>query len=163
MPEKLALGETANTLKAIFEKHMDERICILGSVCVGKTTLTERLSDYNCVDMDAELWPNLPAEETELLNELIQKEWTEELGKEVDRLAYKYLKVKSGCPLFTTVVVDCDVLVYLDISDELLFKHCEKRGDDFTDAKNTREAVEKDWESHKARGDKTLYYVMTAE
>ena len=27
--------ETINTLKAIFEKHKEERVCVIGTICVG--------------------------------------------------------------------------------------------------------------------------------
>ena len=70
MPGQFSVEETLNTLKAIFEKHKNERICALGTICVGKSTLLNQLARYNCVDMDAELWPNLPPEEMSLLNQL---------------------------------------------------------------------------------------------
>jgi hypothetical protein len=120
MPGNFTIKETINILKAIFEKHKDERVCVIGTICVGKTTLLNQLLDYNCLDMDDELWPNLPNGETKLLNELNQKPWTKEMGDEVDRLTYKYLKAKPGYPLFSSVIVDCEAVVYLDISDELL-------------------------------------------
>jgi hypothetical protein len=60
-------------------------------------------------------------------------------------LIYKFCKVKPGCPLFTSVIVDCEAVVYLDISDELLAVHCEKRGSSFEDSKNIKEAIEGDW------------------
>lgn len=40
--------ETINALKAIFEKHVDERICVLTTTCCGKTTLLRQIP--NCVD-----------------------------------------------------------------------------------------------------------------
>lgn len=157
------VSETLNTLKAIFEKHKNERVCVIGTICVGKTTLLGQLSTYNCVDMDTELWPNLPKEETVLFEQLAQKPWTKEFGDEIDRLTYKYLKVKPGFPMFCSVIVDCEAVVYLDISDGLLTEHCEKRGKSFTDAKNVKESIEGDWNNHKAINDKTFYYVMVTE
>ena len=160
---QFSVDETLNTLKAIFEKHKNERICVLGTICVGKSTLLNQLIGYNCVDMDAELWPNLPPEEMSLLDRLNQSPWTKETGDEIDRLTYKYLKVRPGYPMFTTVIVDCEAVVYLDINDELLAQHCEKRRVSFEDSKRIKEAVESDWDYHKAKGDKAMYYIMLTE
>jgi energy-coupling factor transporter ATP-binding protein EcfA2 len=153
------INETLNTLKAIFEKHKEERVCVLGTICAGKSTLLSQLPG-NCEDLDDVLWPNLPEEETAFLR---QSKWTEEMGNEIDRLVYKYVKIKPGCPLFTTVIVDCEAVVYLDISDELLAAHCKKRGIDFAEAKQIKEAIEDDWNAHKAQNDKLLYYIMATE
>ena len=163
MPGYFTSNETLNTLKAIFEKHKTERVCVLGTICAGKSTILKRLSDYNCLDMDAELWPNIPADEMILFNQLSQMPWTKEFGDEIDRLTYKYLKVKPGFPMFSSVIVDCEAVVYLDINDNLLARHCEKRGENFDDAKKIKEAIEGDWNSHMAKGDKTMYYVMLTE
>ena len=157
------INETLNTLSAIFEKYKNERVCVLGTICVGKTTLLNRLSEYHCEDLDAVLWPIIPQEETLYLNELLAKPWTVECGNEIDRLIYQYAKVKPGCPLFTSVIIDCEAVIYLDISDELLAAHCEKRGASFEDSKKIKEAIEGDWNSHKAKNDKTLYYVTLTE
>lgn len=48
---------------------------------------------------------------------------------------YKYAKIIPGCPMFGTVIVDCEAVVYLDISDDLLIEYCKKRGESFKDAK----------------------------
>ena len=65
-----------------------------------------------------------------------------ELGDFIDRLVYERISVKPGHPLFTTIIVECDVVIYLDISEALLAEHCKKRGNSFTDAKNVKDAVE---------------------
>ena len=65
--------------------------------------------------------------------------------------------------MFTSVIVDCEAVVYLDISDSLLTQHCEKRNVSFRDAKNIKEAIEDDWNNHKANGDKAMYYVMLTQ
>ena len=162
MPGKFTLNETLNTLRAIFEKHKHERVCVLGTICVGKSTLISHLLDYNCADIDG-FADDLPEEETAYLKRLLQKSWTTETGDEIDRLVYKYVKIKPDCPLFTTVILDCEAVVYLDISDELLAEHCKKRGDSFEDAKNIKDAIENDWNDHKARNDKTFYYLTVTE
>ena len=163
MPGKFTINETLNTLKAIFEKHKDERVCVIGTICIGKSTILNKLPEYNCEDLDAVLWPFIPEEEMELMNQLRKKPWTEELGNEIDRLIYTYAKVKPGCPLFTTVIIDCEVVVYLDISDDLLAKHCKKRNESFEDSKNIKEAIENDWNNYKEKGNKIFYYLTVTE
>lgn len=148
------VNETINTLKAIFEKHKNERVCVIGTVCVGKSTILNQLQEYHCEDLDAVLWPYIPIEEMALFSKLSKEPWSIEFGNEIDRLIYKYAKIKPGSPLFTTVIVDCEAVVYLDISDELLAEHCLKRGDSFKDSKQIKEAIEGDWNNHKEKNDK---------
>ena len=159
MPGSFTVNETLNTLKAIFEKHRDERVCVIGTICVGKSTLLNQLPEYNCEDLDDVLWPHIPEEEKAQMNRLLEGPWTTDLGDEIDRLIYRYGKVKPGSPLFTSVIIDCEAVVYLDISDSLLREHCEKRGDSYEDAKNVKEAIEGDWNTHKAKNDKVFYYL----
>ena len=49
-----SINETINTLKAIFEKHKDDRVCVIGTMCCGKTTLIKQLPQHNCIDVDDE-------------------------------------------------------------------------------------------------------------
>ncbi|MCH5337451.1 MAG: hypothetical protein J1E03_01600 [Acetatifactor sp.] len=158
MPIKTSRQETINALNAIFEKHKNERVCVLATTCCGKTTLLRQIP--GCVDLDDELWPQLTAEEAGYIS---QKPWTKEIGDYIDKLVYERITIKSGHPLFSTIIVDCDVVVYLDISDELLAEHCEKRGNNFMDAKNVKEALEQDWNSHREEGGKTFYYLVLTE
>jgi broad-specificity NMP kinase len=163
MPGRFTVDETLNTLKAIFEKHKNERVCVIGTVCVGKSTLLNQLEDYNCEDLDAVLWPFIPEDEMSLFSKSAKEPWSSEFGKEIDRLIYKYAKVKPGKPLFTTVIIDCEAVVYLDISDDLLADHCKKRGDSYEDSKKIKEAIEGDWNNHKDKNDKILYYLTVTE
>ena len=140
-------------LAEIFEEHKAERICVLGTTCCGKTTLLENFPEG--VDIDDELFPKMTKEEAEFIH---KKPWTEATGEEWDRLAYKYIKVHAGAPLFGTTVVDCDVVVYLNIADEILAERCRKRGVDLRDSLNMKKAVEQDVENHKGDKGKTFYY-----
>jgi hypothetical protein len=99
----------------------------------------------------------------ERLNALLKQPWSNEVGDEVDRLTYKYLKAIPGKPLFSSVIVDCEVVVYLDIADDLLKLHCERRNFSFTDSMNCKIAIEGDWDNHKKKGGKILYYIMLTE
>ena len=100
------------------------------------------------------------AEETDFIH---QKPWTKEIGSFIDKLVYEKISVKAGHPLFTTIIVDCDVVVYLDISDELLAEHCKKRENNFADSKNVKESIEEDWNNHKKSGGKVFYYLTVTE
>ncbi len=150
--------ETINALNAIFDKHKNERICVLATTCCGKTTLLKQIP--GCVDLDDELWPQLTKEEAGFIS---QKPWTNEIGDFIDKLVYEKISVKTGHPLFTTIIVDCDVVIYLDISDELLMEHCKKRGNNFLDSKNVKKSIEEDWNNHRKKGGKTFYYLTVTE
>jgi hypothetical protein len=164
MSGKFTINETLNTLKAIFEKHKSERICVIGTTCIGKSTLVNHLADYNCEDLDDVLWSNIPKREAIRLNKLNDSPWTNENGNEIYRIIYTYGKVKPGYPLFgSTILKNCEVVVYLDISDNLLEEHCKKRGDCFLFSKKYKEAIENDWNNHKMKNDKAFYYLTITE
>ena len=48
--------------------------------------------------------------------------------------------------MFGTVIIDCDLIVYLDISDELLLARTKSRNVDYQDAKNMKDSIEQDLE-----------------
>ena len=158
MPIHTSSQETINILEAIFKKHKDERVCVLGTTCCGKSTLLKQIP--NCVDMDEALWPLLTQEEIDFV---CQKPWTKEIGDYFDNLIYTKVKIAKGMPMFGTVILDCDTVVYLDIADDVLKAHCEKRNVSFEDTKNMKTAIENDWNAHRAEGKKKFYYVMITE
>ena len=158
MAIQISAQETVNALHAIFERHKKDRICVLGTTCCGKTTLLKQIP--GCVDLDEELWPQLTGEEADFIS---RKPWTKEIGDFIDNLVYERISVKPGHPLFTTIIVDCEAVVYLDINDALLAEHCRKRENSFTDAKKVKDAVEEDWNHHREKGGKTFYYLFVTE
>ena len=158
MSINISAVETVNALKAIFIKHQSERICVIGTTCCGKTTLLQKIP--NCVDMDDVLGALLTPEESAYI---CQTPWTEEIGEFYDKLIYEKVKVVPGNPMFGTVIVDCEVVVYLDINDDVLMEHCEKRNVDFVSAKNMKEAIEEDWNHHRKQGGKIFYYLIINE
>jgi hypothetical protein len=161
MSEKFTISETINTLKAIFEKHKNERVCVLGTMCVGKTTMLSQLSEYNCIDMDDEFWPQISKKQTQILS---QKPITEEIIGAICKLISEKTTVKIGHPLFGISILDCEAVVYLDISLRLLEKHCQSRGDTtLEDALFVKNVIENDWNNHKSKGDKTFYYLTITE
>jgi len=161
MSGNFGINETLNTLKAIFEKHKNERICVVGTMCCGKTTLLKQLSEYNCIDVDDEFWHQVPKEDIEVLS---QTPITKEIIDAVCKLMHKKITVKSGSPLFGITILDCEAVVYLDISEQLLEEHCDKRGDtNLDDALFIKKYVEEDWNNHKMKNEKIFYYVTVTE
>jgi len=155
------INETLNTLKAIFEKHKNERICVIGTMCCGKTTLIEQLSQYNCIDMDDEFWSQISEEEIEILS---QTPITQEIIDSIYKLVYEKITVKPGFPMFGFAILDCEVVIYLDISEKLLEEHCKKRNDtNFIDALFIKKCVEIDWNNHHMKNEKIFYYVTVTE
>lgn len=124
-------------LNQIFESNKDKRICVLGTTCTGKSTLINELEIG--VDMDKEIFPLLTKEESDYV---CQTPWTKEIGKKMDELVRKKLTIKPGVPMFGTVLLDCDLIVYLHISDELLEKRTKSRNVNFEDAKNMQIKIE---------------------
>ena len=112
------------------------------------------------VDVDVLLGECMTAEEIAFCS---QVPWTEEIGEVYDKIMSEKVKVIPGHPLFCSCVIDCEVLVYLDISNENLLKHCKKRGVDFNYALQMKDEIEKDWNHHKEKNEKMLYYAVMAE
>jgi hypothetical protein len=126
-------------LENILEENKDKRICILGTSCTGKTTLIEQTGIGK--DMDEEIFPLLTQEEEEYV---CRTPWTKEIGNYMDNLVKTKLKIEPGIPLFGTVLLDCDLIVYLHINDELLKERTEKRNVDFMNAKNMQQSIEEE-------------------
>jgi len=150
--------ETINALKAIFEKHLNDRICVLGTSCCGKSTLQEQIP--GTVDMDEALWPQLTKDEEAFI---CQKPWTGEIGEFTRKIVKERVTTKAGQPIFSLILLDCEVIVYLDISDELPAEHCKKRGSAFQDAKNVKDAIENALNNQRKNNDREIYYLNVTE
>lgn len=128
-----------NDLKNIIEDNKDKRVCVVGTSCTGKTTYLEYAK--NGLDMDRIIFPLLSQEEKEYV---CQTPWTEEIGKEMDRLVKERIKIQAGQPVFGTVIIDCDLIVYLNISEELLKQRTKSRNVSFDDAKRMKDSIEQE-------------------
>ncbi len=126
-----------DNLKNIFESNKDKKICVVGTTCTGKTTLVNIFE--NTEDMDEKIFPLLTKEETEYV---CSTPWTEEIGKKMDELVRTRLSIIPGVPMFGTVLLDCDLIIYLHINDELLLERTKLRNVDFTNAKNMQTNIE---------------------
>ena len=157
LKDKFAPNETTSVLKAIFEKHKNERICVVGTMCCGKTTLVEHLKECNCVDMDDEFWTLASEEEIEYYS---QRPFTKAMNDSLFKLFNERISAKPGFPLFGVFILDCEVVVYLDIAENLLKDYCEKRGDtNFIDAFNIKRWLEDDLSAHKIKNGRSIYRI----
>ena len=128
-----------NDLKNILENNKNKRVCVVGTSCTGKTTYLEYAKDG--LDMDKIIFPLLSQEEKEYV---YQTPWTEEIGKEMDRLVKERIQIQAGQPVFGTVIIDCDLIVYLNISEELLRQRTKSRNVSFDDAKRMKDNIEQE-------------------
>ncbi len=123
----------------IFNDSKDKRVCVLGTTCTGKTYLINATNMG--LDMDEEIFPLLTLEETEYV---CQTPWTEEIGNKMDELVRTKLSITPGVPMFGTVLLDCDLIVYLHINDDLLLERAKLRNVDFMNAKNMQQKIEEE-------------------
>lgn len=131
--------QQAQNLKAILDQHKQERVVVVGTTCTGKSTLLRHTPE--AVDMDEVIFPQLTPKESAYV---CQSPWTEEIGREMKRLAKKYVQVEPGHPVFGTIVFDSDLVIELIISDELLRERVGLRSAQFEDAKNMQKQIEQE-------------------
>ncbi len=102
-------------LKRILDENKDKRVVVVGTTCTGKSTFLREITDAQ--DMDEIIFPLLTKEEKEYV---CQTPWTPEIGEVMTRLVKEKVRIQKGSPVFGTVIIDCDLIMYLRISDELL-------------------------------------------
>lgn len=112
---------------------------VVGTTCTGKSTFLQTIKSAH--DMDDLVFPQLTKEEADYV---CQSPWTEEIGETMTRLVKERVKVMPGQPVFGTVVIDSDLIVYLKISDDELRKRTALRSTQFEDAKNMQKQIEKE-------------------
>jgi hypothetical protein len=132
----------AEKLNRLLADHEEKRVVVVGTTCTGKSTLLPSIP--NAFDMDDLLFPQLSKSETDFV---CQTPWTEEIGRTMVCLAKERVKVKPGSPVFGTVILDCDLIIFLVISDELLKERCTSRKVSFCDAKNMQKQLEQEIEN----------------
>jgi hypothetical protein len=126
-------------LQCILDTNSSRRIVVLGTTCTGKSTLLASIPGAR--DQDAELFPMLTKEQSEYV---CQEPWTEEIGRVMTGLVRQHVKSDVGRPVFGTVVIDCDLIILLKISDQLLTDRTQKRGCSFADAKGMQAQLERE-------------------
>lgn len=129
-------------LAELFKQNRDKRIVVVATTCSGKSTLLKMLPE--AVDMDDLVFPLLSKAEADYV---CQKPWTPEIGQTMNRLTKERVKVVVGQPVFGTIVLDSDLIIYLKIADELLQERAQKRGSNFIDVKNMQKQIEAEIET----------------
>lgn len=136
----------ATKLQKLLYNYYDKKVIVVGTTCTGKSTLIKHIK--NAEDMDKLVFPLLSKEESDYV---CSTPWTKEIGETMTRLVKERVKVKTGHPLFGTVILDCDLIVYLNISNDLLKSRCKKRKVNFKDAKNMNEQIVEEIEKSKIK------------
>lgn len=136
---KVGSDKAADVLNSILQRFEDKRICVVGTSCCGKTSFASYIG--NCVNMAEAICYLLSEEEME---QVMQSPWTPETGEAMDRLVKSKIKTQAGFPIFGTVVMESDFVVYLNISNGMLMARCEEQGVSFEDAIKLKEKIERD-------------------
>jgi hypothetical protein len=134
-------------LENIFSENKDKRIVVVGTTCTGKSFLF----DETKIAFPVSKLRNPLLTEKEKNYVYGQNQWAPEIGKKMIELTREKVKVKPGVPLFGTVVLDCDLIVYLTISDKLLKERCKLRDVDFKNAKGMQKQIEEEIRKAKAK------------
>lgn len=132
----------AMALRRVLHGHTDQRVAVLGPPCVGKSTILRHIPE--ALDMDMVLFLQLSPGEKQLV---FRKPWSPSVGKEMKRLACSKIVVSPGRPVFATVVIEVDFIIYLKIDDSLLQKRVVLRQDrrqSFEDVKGIQKQLEAD-------------------
>lgn len=142
--------EHAGTLESLLEKYKDKRVLVLAPPSVGKSTILQHIKDG--IDLDV-VFDDMPEEfkrrvlhrenpfmfidgdkktlkytekEFDPINDAHQahlRETTELLAE----YTQDKVNIKAGRPAFGSILVDSDVIIYLNISEEELKKRIESR------------------------------------
>ena len=141
MRQKSSGQDVKARVKEILRSNNDIRIVVVGTTCTGKSTMIKQLKaeGFQVHDMDELVFPKLTSEEREAVN---KTPWTPDIGKLMNRLAKKYVEIVPGEPVFGTIVFNCDLVIYLHISDRLLKERIIDRDVNFNDAKNMQIQLE---------------------
>ncbi len=129
----------ANELKKLLLGHADKRVIVVGTTCTGKSTLLNSIPFAR--DQDKEVFAQMTEKEAEYV---CQTPWTPEIGRTMTRLVRHYVHSAVGKPVFGTVVIDCDLIVELAISDQLLRERTALRNAQFLDAKNMQQQLQEE-------------------
>lgn len=137
-------GSLLDSLNKIFEENKDKRICVVATSCAGKSTL---MNFFECAqDMDDILFPLLTKEERDYV---CGYPWTETIGEYMDNLAKTKLHITPGMPLFGTVILDADIIVFLHINKDELKSRCSKRKANFENCLSMQNRIEDELKQYK--------------
>ena len=137
--KRMKKEDNVSNLRKILAENRDKRVVVIGTTCTGKSRLVKEIEEAE--DMDELVFPKLSKAESDYV---CQKPWTPEIGKKMTELTKQKVLVRPGHPVFGTVVLDADLIVYLKISDELLAERVRSRRKSFEDAKHMQEQIKKE-------------------
>lgn len=133
------IDKTLEQLKKILRENGDKKITVLGTTCVGKTTLLKNIPEGIEI---SKLAPVLTDDEKDFYYNAPMTDKNEE--KRLNLRPRRAL-VKIGQPAFGTgIAKGTELIIYLTISDSLLKKRTQYRDVDFKDAKIMQKFIEKD-------------------
>lgn len=117
-------------LQTLLAQNCDKRICIVGTSCVGKTTLLDELPGV--LDMDDLLFGNIEKGMEPLLNKeeiaYVCGPWTPEVGKFMAQRAQELIEIEVGSPVIGTIVFPADVVIEITTPDDVLRERIQRRG-----------------------------------
>lgn len=130
------LYKEIKNLQEILDKYKNKRVIVVGTTCTGKSTLMKNIK--NAEDLDKLVFSRLTKKEK---YGIIHNPRNKKIIKKMTHLVKEKIKVKKGKPVFGTEILNCDIIIYLKINDELLRLRCEKRKIKFQYAKKMDKAI----------------------
>ena len=91
--------------------------------------------------MDDEIFPLLNNEQK---RNVCKTPWTSEIGAIMNKYVKEKISTKPMYPVFGTVIVDSDLIIYLNINTILLKERCESRGVNINNSLNMKSEMEKE-------------------
>lgn len=135
-------------LRKVFTDNTEKRICIVGSSCVGKSTLLEYLPE--AIDMDDLLFGNKQKGIDPLLTkqeiEYVCGPWTPEVGQFITKKAHELIKIEAGRPVFGTIVFPSDLIIEVTVPDNILRERIRRRETSEDDVFNMKAQIESEIE-----------------
>ncbi len=135
-------------LTKIFEQNSDKRICVVGTSCVGKSSLLRYLPE--AIDMDVLLFGDKLSSTPALLTEeeinYVCGPWTPEVGMFMSSKAKELIFVEPGRPVFGTIVFPSDLIVEIVVPDDILIERIMQRESNEIDVFNMKAQIEEEIE-----------------
>lgn len=135
-------------MKKIFSDNIEKRICVVGSSCVGKSTLLDYLPE--AIDMDDLLFGNKQKGIDPLLTkeevEYVCGSWSPEIGQFMTQKSHELIKIGPGRPVFGTIVFPSDLVIEITVPDDVLRERIRRREANENDVFNMKSQIESEIE-----------------
>lgn len=147
--ENEKIPNAVTELRNIFEENKEKRICVVGSSCVGKSTLLQYFPE--AVDMDDVLFGNQEKEMAPLLSpdeiEYVCGPWTTEVGDFMTRRSKELISIEPGHPVFGTIVFPADLIIEITVPNDILLERTKKRSANESDVLAMKAQIESEIEA----------------